>query len=256
MTKTTQTTTKRTKSTSRSSKRGSSKAQRTERPEGAEIKEQKRRKEQPKVQLHPPYLYPSHILESELKALPLAKCPVPVHVITDKEEARKAIAKIRRHEVIGIDTETRPSFTQGVRYEVSLLQIATPTDCYLFRLNHIGFSVALANLLSDEKILKIGLSLSDDVRCLRRLRPFEPGSFVELQKLCFGYGIRELGLQKIYAILFKERMSKASRMSNWEAKELSPAQIHYAALDAWAALRIFLELRQQPNPSPVYFALL
>ena len=101
MTKTTQTTTKRTKSTSKSSKRSSSKAQRTERPEGAEIKEQKRRKEQPKVQLHPPYLYPSHILESELEALPLAKCPVPLHVITDKEEARKAIAKIRRPRCLG-----------------------------------------------------------------------------------------------------------------------------------------------------------
>ena len=127
MTKTTQTTTKRTKSTSKSSKRGSSKGQRTEHPEGAEIKEQKRRKEQPKVQLHPPYLYPSHILESELEALPLAKCPVPLHVITDKEEARKAIAKIRRHEIIGIDTETRPSFTQGIRHAVPYTHLTLPT---------------------------------------------------------------------------------------------------------------------------------
>lgn len=188
--------------------------------------------------------------------LPKAKCPLPIIVITDKAEARKAIAKIRNNRVIGIDTETRPSFVAGVRHEVSLLQIATDSECYLFRLSHIGFTLSLRNLFADPSIYKVGLSLSDDLRSLKRLHPFTPASCIELQKLCPGYGIRELSLLKIYALLFKERISKSAQMSNWEAEELAPDQIHYAALDAWATLRIYQELLRQPSPEPTYFALI
>lgn len=196
------------------------------------------------------------ISEEELAALPIAKCPVPLHVIDTKLDARKAVAKIRKSMVIGIDTETRPSFKAGVRYEVSLLQIATEEECYLFRLNLIGLTKSLISLLEDPDILKVGLSLKDDLSALARRQSFVPASFVELQRLCGGYGIRELSLLKIYAIIFAERMSKAQRMSNWENSTLSPAQIHYAALDAWASLRIYLTLLASPVPSPTNFALL
>ena len=118
-----------------------------------------------------------------------------------------------------------------MRYDVSLLQIATDEEGFLFRLNAIGLT-------------------------LNRRETFTPASFVELQRLCGGYGIRELSLLKIYAIIFAERMSKAQRMSNWEDKVLSPAQIHYAALDAWASLRIYQTLLASPTPSPTNFALL
>lgn len=203
----------------------------------------------------PAQLYPATISEEELTALPIAKCPVPLHVIDTKIDARKAVAKIRKSMVIGIDTETRPSFKAGVRYEVSLLQIATEEECYLFRLNLIGLTKSLISLLEDPDILKVGLSLKDDLSALARRHSFAPASFVELQRLCGGYGIRELSLLKIYAIIFAERMSKAQRMSNWESSTLSPAQIHYAALDAWASLRIYLTLLASPAPSPTNFAL-
>ena len=164
--------------------------------------------------------------------------------------------RLKRAGRLGIDTETRPSFTAGLRYEVSLLQIATEDECYLFRLNKIGLPKSLLHLLEDPSILKVGLSLRDDITALCRRTSFTPNSFVELQKLCGGYGIRELGLQKIYAILFAERMSKAQRMSNWEDAQLSPAQAHYAALDAWASLRIYNTLMSNPTPPPTQFALI
>ena len=201
-------------------------------------------------------LYPATISDDELSHLPIAKCPVPLHVIDTKLDARKAVAKIRRASCVGIDTETRPSFKAGVRYDVSLLQIATDEECFLFRLNMIGLTKSLIGLLEDPSILKVGLSLKDDLSALNRRETFTPASFVELQRLCGGYGIRELSLLKIYAIIFAERMSKAQRMSNWEDKVLSPAQIHYAALDAWASLRIYQTLLASPTPSPTNFALL
>lgn len=189
-------------------------------------------------------------------SLPLAHCPVPITVIETKEEARRIAMRLKRAGRLGIDTETRPSFTAGLRYEVSLLQIATEDECYLFRLNKLGLPRSLLHLLEDPSILKVGLSLRDDITALCRRTSFTPNSFVELQKLCGGYGIRELGLQKIYAILFAERMSKAQRMSNWEDAQLSPAQAHYAALDAWASLRIYNTLMSNPTPPPTQFALI
>ena len=51
-------------------------------------------------------------------------------------------------------------------------------------------------------------------------------------------------------------MSKAQRMSNWEDAQLSPAQAHYAALDAWASLRIYNTLMSRPTPPPTQFALI
>lgn len=191
-----------------------------------------------------------------MRELPLARCPLPIYVIETKEEIRRLIPKLKREAVLGIDTETRPSFEPRVRYEVSLLQIATSEACYLIRLNKTGLTRSLIHLLENPRVLKIGLALSGDVTALRRLRKFEPQSFVELQKLCSGYGIKELGLQKIYAILFGEQISKSERMSNWEAETLGPRQQHYAALDAWAVRRIYLTLLEQPDPSPSLFALL
>ena len=175
-------------------------------------------------------------------SLPLAHCPVPITVIETKEEARRIAMRLKRAGRLGIDTETRPSFTAGLRYEVSLLQIATEDECYLFRLNKIGLPKSLLHLLEDPSILKVGLSLRDDITALCRRTSFTPNSFVELQKLCGGYGIRELGLQKIYAILFQKKISKRARLTNWDANVLTPAQQKYAALDAWACLRIYKHL--------------
>ncbi|MFC2560920.1 3'-5' exonuclease [Porphyromonas pasteri] len=204
----------------------------------------------------PVYSYPPSITDEELQSLALARCPAPITIIETREEARRVAMRLRRAGILGIDTETRPSFTAGVRYEVSLLQIATEEECFLFRLNKMGLPKSLISLLEDPAIIKVGLSLRDDITALSRREAFTPGSFVELQKLCGGYGIRELGLQKIYAILFAERMSKSQRMSDWEAKKLSPAQAHYAALDAWASLRIYTTLMALPAPSPTQFALI
>lgn len=208
------------------------------------------------IAFQPTFVYPETITAEALEALPIARCPVPITLVETRLDARKAVTRLKKASRIGIDTETRPSFSPKVRYEVSLLQLATEEEVFLFRLNKTGLTKSLISLLEDERIIKVGLSLRDDLAGLKRLQKYEASSCVELQKLCGAYGIRELGLQKIYAILFGERMSKKQRMTNWEAEKLTPEQQHYAALDAWASLRILNELLEQPSPSPILFALL
>jgi len=160
-----------------------------------------------------------------------------------------AIEELRRYPVVGLDTETKPSFTRGTHHKVSLVQISTLDHCFLFRLNKTNFPPALADFLSDESVRKIGLSLRDDFSGLNKHQIFKPANFVDIQTIAQSYGIMELSLQKIYAILFGKKISKSQRLSNWESPELTEQQQRYAATDAWASLQIYLQLMNEQKLS-------
>lgn len=157
--------------------------------------------------------------------------------------ANQAVDYLLSYPLLGIDTETRPSFHKGEHHQVALLQVATDDTCFLFRLNRIGMPASVVRLLSDAVVPKIGLSLHDDLAALRERGSFEVNNFIELQAYAARFGIEDKSLQKIYANLFAQRISKRQQRSNWEADVLSSAQQMYAAIDAWACLRIYKELK-------------
>lgn len=178
-----------------------------------------------------------------ISEMPKVTFPGRIIIIYSAEEARKAVAYLNRCEVVGVDTETRPSFKKGKINDVALLQISTCDTCFLFRLNRIGIPDFLEEFLLND-VLKIGLSLRDDFNMLRRANKKDPrvGNWIELQDYVGRFGIEEKSLQKIYAILFGKKISKSQRLSNWEADVLTEAQQQYAATDAWATLEIYLKL--------------
>ena len=163
-------------------------------------------------------------------------------VIQSIEEAKKAVAYLSEFKVVGIDTESKPSFKKGRQNKIALLQISTDECCFLFRLNIMGFSPELAAFLENKNITKVGLSLKDDFMMLRGISAFTPKGFVDIQSIIDNYGIGEKSLQKIYAILFGKKISKSQRLSNWEADVLTDAQKRYASTDAWATLKIYEKL--------------
>ncbi len=178
-----------------------------------------------------------------ISEMPKVTFPGRIIIIYSAEEARKAVAYLNRCEVVGVDTETRPSFKKGKINDVALLQISTRDTCFLFRLNRIGIPDFLEEFLLND-VLKIGLSLRDDFNMLRRANKKDPrvGNWIELQDYVGRFGIEEKSLQKIYAILFGKKISKSQRLSNWEADVLTEAQQQYAATDAWATLEIYMKL--------------
>ena len=101
---------------------------------------------------------------------------------------------------------------------------------------------SVGRLLVYTTITKVGLSLQDDMRMLNQRRRFKPGTFVELQKEVKEIGIEDNSLQKIFANLFGEKISKGQQLSNWEADVLTEAQQKYAATDAWACIKIHEEV--------------
>ena len=147
----------------------------------------------------------------------------------------------------GYDTKPRPSFRPGVTFRVSLLQLSTPTVCYLFRLNKIPLAKPILQLLEDRRILKIGADVAGDLRSLRQIRHFRDGGFVDLQGIAPEWGIGEKSLRKLSAIVLGRRVSKAQRLSNWEAATLTDKQQLYAATDAWVCTRIYEQLLRTPK---------
>lgn len=136
---------------------------------------------------------------------------------------------------------------------MALLQIATLEKAWLVRLQLTGVSPALVKFLENEAIMKVGLSLSDDIMRLKASAAFEPRGFLDLQPWVKHYGIIDNSLQRIYAIIFGQRITKGQQLSNWEAHDLTEAQRRYAATDAWACLRIYEHLAQghfNPETSP------
>lgn len=198
-------------------------------------------------------------MDSEtLNTLPICSITGRIIVIDSPVGVKAAVAELRHEGLIGFDTETRPSFIKGIRYNISLLQLSTRTTAYLFRLQMIGLNEHLKALLEDPTVVKVGLSTHDDFRSLQRWMPCAPKGFIELQKYVKAFGIEDMSLQKIYAIVFGERISKSQQLSNWEINPLTPAQCKYAAIDAWACLFIYYKMEKRslnstftPNPQHI-----
>jgi ribonuclease D len=193
------------------------------------------------------------ITKEQISTLPQVVFHGDIFVIDDAAKARMALRDLNKYSLVGFDTETRPSFRKGKVNLVALIQISTDDHCYLFRINKIGMFEGLKQFIENDKITKVGLSLHDDFNVLHRSGELTPGSFIDLQSLVKEYSINDIGLQRIYAILFGERISKNQRLSNWEADSLTDSQQMYAAIDAWACLRIYHELTSgnfHPDDSP------
>jgi ribonuclease D len=190
-------------------------------------------------------MFKAKITKEEVNLMPVVGFDGTITLVDDLSKLQAAIDELRRADVVGVDTETKPSFTRGTHHKVSLVQISTTNHCFLFRLNKISFPQELADFLADDKVMKIGLALRDDFNGLIRQRKFKPDNFVDLQTIVKNYGILELGLQKIFAIVFGRKISKAQRLTNWENDVLTDQQQVYAATDAWASLLIYLQLMKE-----------
>ena len=186
----------------------------------------------------------SNIAKADIAQMPSELFGGRIIVIHSVSDVEKAVNYLKGFPILGIDTETRPSFAKGKTYEVSLLQLSTEDTCFLFRLNYIGMPKALVDLLQDGRQLKVGLSLRDDIQSLNRKHKFEPRNFLDLQNYVKEMGIEAQSLQKIYALLFGKKISKSQRLTNWEADVLTDRQKGYAATDAWACVRIYNYLEE------------
>jgi len=180
------------------------------------------------------------ISREEIATLPIRRYEGAVHLIATPQDLELAMVDIRREHTLGFDTETRPAFTKGECHLPCLVQLATAQAVYLFQLQRVDCSTALAELLAEPGIVKAGVAPAHDLRQLKLLFPLEPACVLDLGTIAKRRGIRQTGLRNLAGIFLGFRIPKGTRTSNWAAPRLSAAQINYAATDAWASRELYL----------------
>jgi ribonuclease D len=178
----------------------------------------------------------------EIYTLPLKHFTGRITLVDTLEAFDQVYENLRYYNVLGFDTETKPSFKKGTHNKVSLVQLANHDMAVLIRVNKIGIPDGLLEILSNKRKIKIGVAIKDDLAGLNKLRPFKPEGFVELQNYVKDFGILANGLRELTAILLGFRISKSQQVTNWDADVLSESQLIYAATDAWVGYQIYARL--------------
>ncbi len=184
-------------------------------------------------------MFAKRITKPEINKLPLFKYEGKIIIAADEKQIDKAIFEIEKFELVGFDTETKPTFRKGEFNHVALIQIAVPDKVYLLRIQHTGITNALANFLSNKQISKVGIALDDDLISLNKKRKFTPGGFIDLNKIAPTLGIENIGARNLSALVLNSRISKNQQVTNWENPALTEPQVKYAATDAWICLEIY-----------------
>lgn len=183
------------------------------------------------------------ISPEEINNLPLRSFNGKTDVISEASKLPKILKEIEKHVVVGFDTETRPSFKKGQIYQVALLQLAIPDKVFLIRINHTGVTEDIARLFENDKIIKTGVGIRDDLKALQKHRKFETAGCLDLSTLAKQAGLQVESVKKLAALLLDFRISKSAQTSNWEAPTFTQKQIEYAATDAWVCLELYMKLK-------------
>lgn len=186
------------------------------------------------------------ITKSEINEKPLLHYEGPYTLVSRQADLPPVLEALRKEEVLGFDTETRPAFRKGESYLPSLLQLGGASHVWLFQLQRLGDLGALFEILADRDIVKAGVAIDRDLIELRELTDFTPGGFHDVGKMAEDRGFMKTGLRPLAALLLEGRVSKGAQVSNWATRELSRKQELYAATDAWVSRNLYLALRDIP----------
>lgn len=196
-------------------------------------------------QLEPEEEVPKRLEKEAINELPIIRFKGPIHLANDLESCKKLVQTLYNEKVLGFDIECKPNFKKGPNNPPALLQLSTAEQAYLFRLHPIMKLDGLIEILENPAIVKTGVALKDDLNNLQKIQTFEPSGFEDIAKIAQTLKIEQTGLRNLTAIFFKHRLSKSAQLSNWEKQPLSPAQINYAATDAWISRQLYMIMKER-----------
>ena len=182
--------------------------------------------------------------KNEINSLPQIKFNGDVEVLSSNDNVQAAVNFLMNYDLIGFDTETKPTFVKGPLNPPSIMQLACIDKVYIFQLDNESLYKKLFPILSNENITKCGVSVDRDLIELMYLSPFDPLSFVDLGNIARDNDVPHHGLRGLVAMFLKHRISKGAQISDWSKTVLSQSQITYAATDAWISLKLFEAFEQ------------
>lgn len=168
--------------------------------------------------------------------------PGSITLVRDSAGAAAARRVLEAADVLGFDTESRPTFVRG---EASsgphLVQLATDSHCFLYQVDHFADLTDLRAVLESPGLVKAGFGLGDDLRRLASKCGIHCGGVLDLAQLLRPNRREAMGAKKAVASLLGRRLEKSRRVAttNWASRNLSERQMRYAANDAHAALCVY-----------------
>ena len=203
----------------------------------------------------PPETYKS-ISKEDIAKLPIKNWTGPTTILNTLDEIKAAVQEIfdSNEKHIGFDSESKPCFRKGQWNPPALIQIATTSHVYIFRVLAKGGLEAVAPLLESPDILKTGVQIDDDMKDIHkalkqrsRAAIFHPANVTDIMLFTRTHLGWNGGLKALGAIFLHVQLEKSKRTcrSNWAVEKLTPKQIVYAATDAWASRAIFVQVQVQ-----------
>jgi ribonuclease D len=184
------------------------------------------------------------ISREDVNRLPIRRYGGSIRLVATRADLEHAVPEILQEDVIGFDTETRPAFRPGESYLPSLVQFATAGAVYLVQMRHEELFDATREVLSSPKVIKAGVSVTDDLRGLKKLFAFDESSMIDLGKVAKRHGLEQTGVRNLAALFLGARIPKGAKTTNWAARTLTPEQIAYAATDAWTCRELYPRFRE------------
>jgi len=188
--------------------------------------------------------FPREISREVMAALPIRRYEGEIVVVETQRDLVRAWEDLAQELVVGWDTETRPAFRVGESYLPCLVQAATARAVYLFPLPKMDFSGVVGGLFAEPGILKVGISVKDDLAKLVLVFPFDPVSVLDAGTVARRHGLKQTGLRNLAGIFLGFRVPKGAKTTNWAVPRLSAQQVSYAATDAWACRELYLKFRE------------
>ena len=184
------------------------------------------------------------ITKDEINALPMRAYEGTVQLVDTDAKVGPAVEALLEEDILGFDTESKPSFKRGENHPAALLQLGGASQVYLFQLLKLENLGPIWGLLANPEVSKVGVAIADDIKKLQERQPFHPAGFIEIADVTQQAGILNTGLRSLAGLLLGFRISKRAQVSNWAKADLSPAQVQYAATDAWVSRQLFLHMQQ------------
>eukprot|EP00439_Symbiodinium_sp_Y106_P083606 s508_g23.t2 len=192
--------------------------------------------------------------ELEETAVKLVTSPTSPHY-------RDFLAEAAEAWLVAYDIQWTPDFEEGSDNPVALLQLAFPSsgNTYVLQLPLLGsFPSRAKHLFQSPAVLAVGFAANATDKHKLEISgvQVDEGTFIDVQPWCEAEmgenaSVRQgwrVGLKRAACCVLDFDMDKSNTIasSNWNRQELTSAQVEYAAMDVWVALRLYQQL------APVY----
>lgn len=166
-----------------------------------------------------------------------------INYIDHYDALESAAEALREAEAVGVDLEADSMF--HFTEKVCLLQMASPTDCYIVDPLSLPDLVPLAPVFADPEITKIFHGADYDIRSLYRDFGITVNNLFDTEQACRFLGYSATSLDAALSKHFGITLDKKYQKKDWSVRPLPEEMINYAANDVLYLIRLHKVLRDR-----------